>query len=147
MQYSVSPRLKLSSFGPKPSENVITRTPMRRAIRKWPSSCTKISTPRTNRKARALVTMSPGRLRNRLYPSPSPGGELARPPVDRAHVVQAGDRRRAVLLERVHRQADDFGDAHEAQAGLEECRHGDLVRRVQHDRQPFRAAQRAERQR
>ena len=41
MQYSVSPRVKLTSFGPKPSENVSTRTPMRRAIRKWPSSCTK----------------------------------------------------------------------------------------------------------
>ena len=41
-----------ASFGPKPSENVSTRTPMRRAIRKCPSSCTKISTPRTNTKAK-----------------------------------------------------------------------------------------------
>ena len=29
MQYSVSPRVNSSSFGPKPSENVSTRTPMR----------------------------------------------------------------------------------------------------------------------
>ena len=28
MQYSVSPRVKLRSLGPKPSENVSTRTPM-----------------------------------------------------------------------------------------------------------------------
>ena len=32
MQYSVSPRVNVSSFGPKPSENVSTRTPMRRAM-------------------------------------------------------------------------------------------------------------------
>ena len=46
-------------FGPKPSENVSTRTPMRRAMRKCPSSCTKISTPRTNRKASKVVTDAP----------------------------------------------------------------------------------------
>ena len=28
MQYSVSPRVNFRSFGPKPSENVSTRTPM-----------------------------------------------------------------------------------------------------------------------
>ena len=34
MQYSVSPRRNDSSFGPKPSEKVRTRTPIRRAIMK-----------------------------------------------------------------------------------------------------------------
>ena len=57
MQYSVSPRLTFRIFGPKPSENVSTRTPTRRAARKWPSSCTKISTPSTNRNARRVVTV------------------------------------------------------------------------------------------
>ena len=51
MQYSVSPRRTLMSFGPNPSENVRTRTPYQRATRKCPSSCTKIRTPRTNRNA------------------------------------------------------------------------------------------------
>src|SRR5581483_12414261 len=52
MQYSVSPRLKLKSLGPKPSENVSTRTPCHRATRKCPNSCTNTSTPRTNKKGK-----------------------------------------------------------------------------------------------
>ncbi len=58
-QYSVSPLLKDRILGPNPSENVRTRTPMRRAIRKWPSSCTKISTPSTKMNARKVVTRTP----------------------------------------------------------------------------------------
>ena len=46
---SVSPRCTFNSFGPKPSENVSTRTPFHRASRKWPSSWMKTSTPRTNK--------------------------------------------------------------------------------------------------
>src|SRR4029450_138297 len=54
--YSVSPRFTLSSIGPKPSEKVSTRTPCQRAIMKWPSSCTKTSTPSTSGKASQLAT-------------------------------------------------------------------------------------------
>src|SRR4051794_35448639 len=119
MQYSVSPRLTFSSLGPKPSENVSTRTPMRRAIRKCPSSCTKMSTPRTNKKA-STVNISPGgrepeKSGDRLYSSRRPGRERPSPAVDRAHIVQAGDVRGAVALICVHRVPDDVGNAGEAE--------------------------------
>src|SRR3954469_5664734 len=105
MQYSVSPRFTLSSLGPNPSENVSTRTPMRLAIRKWPSSCTKMSTPRTNRNATMLVTedtLETG-LGRRLYSSCRSRRELAGPAVDPAHLVQTRHGSRADALIRVHR--------------------------------------------
>jgi len=48
--YSVSPRLKLNSLGPKPMENLSTFTPAHLAAKKWPASCTVTSTPRKTMK-------------------------------------------------------------------------------------------------
>src|SRR5438128_963320 len=107
MQYSVPPRLMEISFGPKPSENVSTLTPMRLAIRKWPSSCTKISTPRTKRNARVLVTRWLRGSRRRLYPTRRPAGEGASPSVDFADIVEAAYARDAFAVVRVHRSPDD----------------------------------------
>ena len=42
-------------LSPKPSENVRTRTPCRRAARKCPNSWTKIRTPSTKRKANSVI--------------------------------------------------------------------------------------------
>ena len=145
MQYSVSPRLIFRSFGPKPSEKVRTRTPTRRAIRKWPSSWTKISTPRTNRKARSVVTIAP--VSKTLSARRSRGrGEVVRPAVNRPDVAEARDARRAVPLEGVHGQPDDVRNAGKAEPPGEERRHRDLVRGVQHDREALGPAQRPERE-
>src|SRR5262245_19631022 len=65
---------------------------MRRAITKWPSSCTKISTPRTNRKARMVKRLivpqwPPGRRRHgpgRRSRGLAPGQQ----PVDRLNARQ-----------------------------------------------------------
>src|ERR1051326_5611714 len=131
MQYSVPPRLTLTSFGPKPSENVSTRTPMRRAIRKCPSSCTKISTPRTNRKARVLVTSSPGGSRRRLYPTRRARGVGSGPAVDLPHIVEAANVPVVGLLEDVHRVANDLRDGGEGKTLAEKRRHRHLVCRVE----------------
>src|SRR6185369_5437557 len=154
MQYSVSPRLTLISFGPKPSENVSTRTPMRRAIRKWPSSCTKMRTPRTNKKA-STVNISPGgpgtgKSRDRLYSSRRPGRERPGPAVDFPDISKSrktGDTRGAVQFVGVHGVPDHIGNAGERQPCLEKRRDRHFVGRVQHDREPFGPAQRPERQR
>ncbi len=42
--------VQLASFGPKPTANSLTRTPLRRASTKWPSSCSTISTESITRK-------------------------------------------------------------------------------------------------
>jgi hypothetical protein len=50
MQYSVSrPRIR-STLGPKPIENLSTLTPKTLAQKKWPSSCTKMSTEQSRAK-------------------------------------------------------------------------------------------------
>lgn len=46
MQYSVSPRFQEKSLGPKPIENFGTYSLRFFAIRKWPSSWTKIDPPK-----------------------------------------------------------------------------------------------------
>src|SRR4051794_21544902 len=132
MQYSVSPRFTLISLGPKPRENVSTRTPIRRAIRKCPSSCTKMRTPRTNKKA-STVNISPGgrepeKSRDRLYSSRGSGRERTSPSVDLPHVGEAADASGPIGLVPVHGVANDVGNARKSQALAEECRHRHLVR-------------------
>ena len=69
---------------------------MRRAMRKCPSSCTKISTPSTNRKRQDTGHRKAGRERVgtrvydlRLYPTARPGRILAGPGVDPPDICQA----------------------------------------------------------
>src|SRR6185437_2301970 len=155
MQYSVSPRCVLSSFGPKPSEKVSTRTPMRRAIRKCPSSCTNTRTPSTNAKASRVTTdgsssSTPGRHKGRPLQTPETrrfhrelrqqvAGTGARPVVDGAHLRERPDSERLV---RSHRFADQFRNGHEADLAIEERRDSNLVRRVQDNRQTRLTGQR-----
>src|SRR4029079_10663606 len=141
MQYSVSPRRTLRSFGPNPSENVSTRTPMRRAMRKCPSSCTKIRTPSTKTKAKMLVITGLGA---RLYPTRRAPCETARPCVDGSPLGQRTDVRRMFAFVGLHRVGDQHGNAREGQPLIQECGHRDLVCGVQHDRQPFSTPQRSE---
>ena len=60
--YSVPPRVNPSRRGPKPTEKASTRTPTRRAARKWPSSWTKTSTPITKAKESSVVNTAVGPL-------------------------------------------------------------------------------------
>jgi hypothetical protein len=64
MTYSVSPRRNPITFGPKPMENRGTSMSTHFAVMKWPSSWTKMRTPRTTIVARIVVSMlSSGRWR------------------------------------------------------------------------------------
>jgi len=58
--YSVSPRRKLHSRGPKKRKNWVAFIPVQRAVRKWPSSWRKIDTtrPTTNTKIQMLTNAS-----------------------------------------------------------------------------------------
>ena len=58
MRYSVSPRVKPKRRVPKPIENRTTFTPSAFATRKWPSSWTKISPPRSRTIEPTFTTMS-----------------------------------------------------------------------------------------
>src|SRR4026209_2743002 len=120
MQYSVSPRVNLSIFGPNPSENVSTRTPRRRAARKCPSSCTKISTPRTKRNDTRVVTR--GSSTFRLYGQsfrlgPGPGVHLP-------DELQCYDGFHRVGVQRL---LDHGGNRREPETPLEKRRHRHLV--------------------
>ena len=70
IQYSVSPRRKLTTGRPNPSENRSTWMPTAFAAMKWPASCTKMSTPRTTANAASVRSMR----------TPAPGGAPPRPP-------------------------------------------------------------------
>ena len=109
MQYSVSPRCTFSSFGPKPSEKVITRTPFQRQSRKWPSSWMNTSTPSTNRNASNVVIAS---LILALAPARP---RAAGPRIDPADVLERGRRFRGV---RVHRLGDHLGNVRETEPAL-----------------------------
>src|SRR6187402_3552072 len=100
--YSVSPRVKPTRRGPKPSENLSTLTPTRRAMTKWPSSWTKIRTPRTNRNARSVVKKGTSDLQ--FYRLRQGYGESAGPTVDFAYRLERVGGHRGV---RVHRLLDD----------------------------------------
>src|SRR5260221_8403338 len=130
MPYSVSPRRKLMIVGLKPSWKRRTRMPTRLAARKWPSSCTNTSTPRTNANERIVV--NPESSDFQFYPSGRLLGILASPAIDRPDRRQRPDLFRPV---RVERQCNDVRNRGEADATLEEPRHRHLVGGVQHDRQ------------
>src|SRR5215203_1973222 len=131
-QYSVSPRVNDRTLGPNPSENVRTRTPIRRAIRKWPSSWTKISTPRTNKKLRMVVICN--YLYVRVYFMGLLLGEPAGPAVDRPHVIQGGRLASTRLLIRVHRGGYQNWYGDERNSPFEKGRHRNFVGRIQHNR-------------
>ena len=106
MQYSVSPRVKPSSFGPKPERERQHAHADAARRRKCPSSWTKISTPRTNTKARMLVTQDLNVKPSIVPQRAAAAANVAGPAVDGPHVVQPAHRRRAVPIVRVHRAAD-----------------------------------------
>src|SRR6185295_10409334 len=146
MLYSVSPRLNLTMVGLKPSWNFRTRIPTRLAARKWPSSWTKTSTPSTNTNAsgicihcgsRSSRTSANGVIKTatsdfQFYCAGDLLRILACPPVNSAH----GCKRRHLFrpMDR-HRLFDDVGDREEADPPVEEPLDGNLVGRIQDDRQ------------
>ena len=116
MQYSVSPRVNLSELRAEAERERQHADADAARHRKWPSSCTKISTPSTNRNARMLVTRAPS-VTTSIVTRRSSGRELARPAVDRPDVGQAPDTRAAPFaLVGVHRQLDDVGNRRETPA-------------------------------
>jgi hypothetical protein len=103
MTYSVSPRVKPITFGPKPMEKRGTSMSTHFAVMKWPSSCTKMSTPSTTMVARIVVSISSSR----------PRGDLTGLPVGGQHGLQ---RIGGARLVRVQRAFDDVGNAGERTA-------------------------------
>src|SRR5262245_55648905 len=144
MQYSVSPRRMLNSFGPKPSENVSTRTPCQRATMKWPSSWTKTSTPRTNKNGSSEYMNSSSQPESGQPQSSDQKGPRAdhfssiraRPAVqflDFREVRRgagAGLHAPGVPIERV---GNGRGNPGKGQLPLQERRYSHLVGRIQHD--------------
>src|SRR5579862_1725175 len=114
MPYSVPPRVKLRIVGLKPSWNFSTRMPTRLAARKWPSSCTNTSTPRT--KANDKIVMITGTSDLQFYPAGDIQRIVARPLVGRADIGQGGHRPGVVGI---HRALDDLWDRGEPDAPVE----------------------------
>src|ERR1700681_3800785 len=103
--------------------------PTRFAARKWPSSCTKTSTPRTNANARIVVKPTSSDLQ--FYSASDLLRTSAGPSV---HGPHRGEGRHLSRLMRVHGALDDLGNRHEPDPSLEKEGNRDLVGRVQHDR-------------
>src|SRR5260221_3675857 len=127
--------------GLNPSWNLSTRMPTRFAARKWPSSCTKTSTPRTIRNARTVVTRLASDFQ--LYPARGLQRILAGPLVHRAN---GGERRHLCRNVGVHGLFDDLCNGEKTNAPLEKMRHGHFIRGVEHDRETPVGVERAIRQ-
>src|SRR5206468_11147426 len=141
MPYSVSPRRKLAMVGLNPSWNLSTRMPTRFAARKWPSSCTNTSTPRTKANARRVV--NPGTSDFQFYRARDLLRIIARPAIERAYLVEPAHLCRLV---RIHRGFDDSWNRREANPPFQESFHGDLVRGIQHNREAALGRKRTVRQ-
>src|SRR5215467_7804922 len=103
--------------------------PTRFAARKWPSSWTNTRTPSTNANDRIVITSGSSDLQ--FYPARLVHGTAARPFVDLADLSQRRHRRRAM---RLHHALDDARNRGKPDPAVEKPRHGDFVRRVEHDR-------------
>src|SRR4051794_40987319 len=107
--------------------------PTRLAARKWPSSWTNTSTPRTNANDRSVIKTAA--LCLQFYRACDFVGLGACPPVDRPNLCQRIHLSRAV---RIHAGANDLRNCGKRQPSLEKARDRNLVGRVEHDRQtPF----------
>src|SRR3954467_13242216 len=122
MPYSVSPRRRDHTVGPKPTMNWGTRMPNRRAQKKWPNSWNPIEN------SRPIANATIPRTVNRTVSSASGdrgAGVLAGPLFRGQHVLHA--RGCAELRRGVEGTRDDRHDGWERQAPGEEGRHGLLV--------------------
>ena len=124
--------------GPKPRQNLSTRTPHQRATRKWPSSCTKISTREHQHEGEDV-----GEGGHALRASSCPSHSRAQARAQRVgldHVAEPRERPRAgARLEGLQHGGVGGGDRGERDAAREEGRDGHLVGGVQHRRRRLRA--------
>src|SRR5215203_5124997 len=140
MLYSVSPRRILNTVGLKPSWNFNTLIPIRLAAMKWPSSCTKTSTPSTNANDRMVISEPDTNTSDfQLYPADDLTSVIAGPLVNRSHL-----RKGAYLCRpmRIHGALDYAGDARERKRPVQESSHSDLIRGIEDHRKAVLAAQR-----
>ena len=122
--YWVSPIFFPNSLGPKPREKVRTPTLDLLAMRKWPSSWTKIKTPKTM--IVAMMVVITDLPRSMLFWASC-----------RAQAWACRISSRVRLYRRpmpVHDLADQAGNLQKSQPPLQESFHGDLVGRVQNRR-------------
>src|SRR5215203_2239338 len=126
MPYSVSPRRREKTVGPKPTMNCGTRMPYFRAHMKWPSSWNPIE------KSRPIAKAAMPRTVSRIPLSSASGddapGVLPGPLLRGQHVLDAGGC--AEVRRVVEGTRDQIENASERQAIRPESGHRLLVRRV-----------------
>src|SRR5918994_6166490 len=126
MPYSVSPRRRENTVGPKPTMNCGTRMPNFRAHKKWPYSWKAIERSRPAAKATIPRTVSSNPLSSAS--GDHPPGVLPGPPLRRQDVLDAGGG--AEVRRVIEGTRDEVHDAPEQQPTRQEGRDRLLVGRV-----------------
>src|SRR3954463_15988808 len=129
MPYSVSPRRRDQTVGPKPTMNWGTRMPNLRAQKKWPNSWKPMEKSRPIAKATIPRTVSRA---DRSASGDDDAGVLPGPLLRGEHVLHA--RGCAELRRGIESTRDDLHDRWERELPGQESCDGLLVRRVEHRR-------------